>query len=49
MEDIKVVEMAFSDEALKVSQYTKMSLENQFGNYKDLPLAAEYEEQGRFL
>lgn len=49
MEDIEVVEMIFSDEALKVSQYANMSLENQLKNYRDLPLAAEYEEQGRFF
>lgn len=49
LEDIEVVEMIFSDEALKVSQYAKMALENQLGNYQNLPLAAEYEEQGRFF
>lgn len=49
VEDIEVVEMIFSDEALKVSEYTQMSLDNQLRNYKHLPLAKEYEDQGRFF
>jgi hypothetical protein len=49
IEDIEVVEMIFSDEALKVSKYAQMSLENQLKNYQHLPLAKEYEEQGRFF
>lgn len=49
LEDIEVAEMIFSDEALKVSAYAQMSLKNQLGNYKHLPLAKEYEEQGRFF
>src|SRR5690606_27737992 len=39
----------FSDEALKVSNYANTSLENQIPNYQHLPLAREYEEQGRFF
>lgn len=49
MEDIEVCEMIFSDEALKVSKYAQMSLARQLKHYKHLPLAAEYEEQGRFF
>lgn len=49
IEDIEVVEMIFSDEALKVSKYAQMSLEHQLQHYKHLPLAKEYEEQGRFF
>lgn len=49
MEDIEVMEMIFSDEALKSSEYARMSLAHQSGNYKHLPLAEEYEEQGRFF
>lgn len=49
LEDIKVVEMIFSDEALKTSKYVQMSLENQLQHYHHLPLAKEYEEQGRFF
>jgi hypothetical protein len=48
-QDIEVMEVIFSDEALKVSEYAQMSLANQLKNYKHLPLAAEYEEQGRFF
>ncbi|MDF2431539.1 MAG: hypothetical protein JWP44_1170 [Mucilaginibacter sp.] len=49
IEDIEVVEMIFSDEALKVSKYTQMSLAHQLQHYQHLPLAKEYEEQGRFF
>lgn len=49
IEDIEVMEMIFSDEALKVSKYARMSLENQLQNFQHLPLAKEYEEQGRFF
>ncbi|HEY5326301.1 MAG TPA: hypothetical protein VIJ27_04825 [Mucilaginibacter sp.] len=48
-ENIEVIEMIFSDEALKVSKYAQMSLANQLENYKHLPLADEYEQQGRFF
>ena len=49
LEDIEVVEMIFSDEALKVNEYNKLSLEHQMKNYKHLPLADHYENQGRFF
>lgn len=49
LENIEVLEMIFSDEALKVSKYAQWALENQLRNYKDLPLAAHYEEQGKFF
>ncbi|WP_343556322.1 hypothetical protein [Sphingobacterium sp.] len=49
LKDIEVVEMIFSDEALKVSNYTKISLEHQMQYYQHLLLAKEYEEQGRFF
>lgn len=49
LEDIEIVEMIFSDEALKVSNYVKTSLEHQLQNYQHLPLAKEYEKQGRFF
>lgn len=49
LEDVEVVEMIFSDEALKVSKYAEMSLEHQLQHYRHLPLAKEYEEQGRFF
>jgi hypothetical protein len=49
LEDIEILEMIFSDEAIKVNEYNRLSLENQMGNYKHLPLADHYEEQGRFF
>lgn len=49
MEDIEVMEMIFSDQVLENSEYARMSLAHQSGNYKHLPLAVEYEEQGRFF
>lgn len=49
LEDIEVVEMIFSDEALKVSDYCKTSFLNQIKNYKHLPLAEHYENQGKFF
>jgi hypothetical protein len=49
LEDIEILEMIFSDEALKKSSSTRTSLEHQLNNYKDSPLAKEYEEQGRFF
>ncbi len=49
LEDIEIVEMIFSDEALKVNDYIKQSLEHQMKNYKDLPLADHYEFQGKFF
>ncbi len=49
LEDIQVVEMIFSDEALKVNEYAKLSLENQVKNYKHLSLSDHCERQGRFF
>lgn len=49
LEDIEVVEMIFSDEALKVNEYAKLSLENQVKNYKHLSLSDHYERQGKFF
>ncbi|MBK0383632.1 hypothetical protein I5M32_11750 [Pedobacter sp. SD-b] len=49
IEDIEVLEMIFSDEALKVSKYAQMSLEHQLQHYQNLPMATEYEEEGRFF
>jgi hypothetical protein len=49
VEEIEVMEMIFSDEALQVSKYAQMSLEHQLQHYRHLPLAGEYEEQGRFF
>ena len=49
MEDIEVVQMIFSEEALKVSEYAQRSLANQLKNYQHLPLAQHYEEQGKFF
>jgi hypothetical protein len=49
LEDIEVIEMIFSDEALKVNDYTKISLQNQIKNYQNLDLADHYEEQCRFF
>ena len=49
LEDIEVVEMIFSDEALKVNQLTQLSLKNQIKNYKHLPLANHYEQQLKFF
>lgn len=47
--DIEVIEMIFSDEALKVNEYNRLSLENQIKNYKHLPLADHYEQQLKFF
>ena len=49
LEDIEVVEMIFSNEAIKVNEYNRLSLENQIKNYGNLPLAKHYEEQGKFF
>lgn len=49
LEDIEVVEMIFSDEAIKVNEYNRQSLENQMKNYKHLPIADHCEAQGRFF
>jgi hypothetical protein len=46
MEDIEVIEMIFSDEALKVNEYNKLSLQNQIKNYGHLQFADHYERQG---
>lgn len=49
LEDIEVIEMIFSDDALKVNEYNKLSLQNQIKNYGHLNLAEHYENQGRFF
>lgn len=49
LKDIEIIEMIFSDEALKVNEYNKLSLENQIKNYGHLQLAEHYERQGRFF
>lgn len=49
LEDIEVIEMIFSDDAMKVNDYNRLALQNQIQNYKDLPLAHHYEEQGKFF
>lgn len=49
LENIEVIEMIFSDEALKVNEYNRLSLENQIKNYKHLELADHYEKQGKFF
>lgn len=49
IEDIEVVEMIFSEAALKVSEYAQKSLSNQLKNYQHLPLAEHYEEQGKLF
>lgn len=49
LDDIEVIEMIFSDEAMKVNEYNRLSLENQIKNYKNLPLADHYEHQGVFF
>lgn len=41
--------MIFGDEAIKVNEYNRLSLENQQKNYKHLPLADHYEQQGKFF
>jgi hypothetical protein len=49
LENIEVIEMIFSDEALKVNEYTRLSLEHQIKKYKHLPLADHYEHQMKFF
>lgn len=49
LEDIEIIEMIFSDEALKVNEYNKLSLQNQLKNYGHLQLAEHYEKQGIFF
>lgn len=49
LEDIEILEMIFSEEALKVSEYNKLSLKNQLKNYGHLQLAEHYEKQGKFF
>lgn len=49
IENIEVVEMIFSEEALKANEYNRLSLENQIKNYKHLPLADHYEYQGKLF
>ena len=49
LEDIEVIEMIFSEEALKVNEYNKLSLQNQLKNYVHLQLADHYEKQGVFF
>lgn len=49
LEDIQVVEMIFSDQALEVNEYTQLSFKDQMTNYMHLPYASHYKEQGRFF
>ena len=49
LDNIEIIEMIFSDEALKVNEYNRLSLENQMKNYKHLELADHYEKQGKFF
>jgi len=49
LEDIEVIEMIFSDEALKKSTSTRRSFEHQLQHYSDLPSAQEYADQGTFF
>lgn len=49
LEDIEIIEMIFSEEALIVNEYNKLSLKNQLKNYKHLLLAKHYEKQGKFF
>lgn len=48
-EDFEVLEMIFSDEVLKVSEYAQQSLAHQENHYKHLNTAAQMEEQARFF
>lgn len=48
-EDIEVLEMIFSDDVLKVSEYAQQSLAHQENHYKHLNTAAQMEEQARFF
>jgi hypothetical protein len=48
-EDIEVIEMIFSDEALKVNEYVQMSLEHQLKKISDHPLRDHCIEQGKFF
>jgi hypothetical protein len=49
LDEIKVIEMIFSEAALEVNEDTRHSLENQISKYKHLPLANAYEEQMKFF
>lgn len=49
LDDIEIIEMIFSNEALKVNEYIRLSLENQIKNYKHLELSEHYEKQGKFF
>ncbi|HEY8929581.1 MAG TPA: hypothetical protein VIM55_10350 [Mucilaginibacter sp.] len=48
-EDIEVLEMIFSDEVLKVSEYAQQSLAHQEKHYKHMSTAAQMENQARFF
>lgn len=49
LEDIEIMEMIFSDEALKVNEYNRIALANQLKNFQEHPLALFCEEQGNFF
>lgn len=49
IEDIEILEMIFSDEALEKSSSTRASFDHQLANYNGLPMKVEYEEQGKFF
>lgn len=49
MEDIEVIEMIYSDDALKVNSITKASYEHQLSNLENHPLKDLAIDQGRFF
>jgi hypothetical protein len=49
LEDIEIIEMIFSEEALAKSAYTNRSFDHQLKQYAHLPNAKEYAEQGTFF
>lgn len=48
-EDIELLEMIFSDEALEVNEYVRNSLNDKLNEIQDLPLKEHYIEQGKLF
>ncbi len=48
-EDIELLEMIFTDEALEVNEYVRNSLDDKLNKLSNMPLKDHYVEQGRFF
>jgi len=49
MDDVELIEMIFSEEALKVNEYVQLSLTDKLKGMQDLRLRDHYIEQGKFF